>query len=417
MKLAIALSGGVDSAVAAKILKDYGHDLVGLFLKLWSDPTSSAQGGLRGTSPLFPDGKTCRRDNHCCDYQALEDARAVAAKLNIPFYVINAKSEFKKAVVDYFLTEYQNLRTPNPCIICNEKIKFDLLLKKALAIGCEKLATGHYARINQRSKIKDQNDKSKSKKEYHLLKGVDETKDQSYMLYRLNQNQLAKILFPLGEMKKIDVRKLAIKYNLPVKEKPESQEICFFADKDYRNFLRRYLPEKFFLPGEIVDIEGNVVGQHQGLLNYTIGQRKLIDQKSKIKNQNDKSKIKDKKPLYVVGFNQEKNQLIVGGNNEVFKKEMIVNSLNFIHNSEFIIQNSNLSVKIRYRHSEVTCKITSHPELVEGSSDNIKVIFAEPQRAITPGQSAVIYGRSPSREARFGRAKWDEVLGGGIIES
>ena len=386
MKIAVAMSGGVDSSVAAKILKDEDHEIVGLFLKLWNDPTSPE--GLRGASPKC----SVERENRCCNYQALEDARKVAAKLNIPFYVINAKDQFKRGVVDYFLAEYKNLRTPNPCIVCNEKIKFDLLLKKALAIGCNFLATGHYAKIIQKSKCKNQNDNSKCKIEYHLLKGGDETKDQSYMLYRLNQNQLSKVLFPLGEMKKSEVRKLAVNWNLPVKEKPESQEICFFADKDYRAFLRRYLPKKYFKPGDIVDAKGNIIGKHDGLLNYTIGQRKLVNQELGIMNYGNK------KPLYVIGFDEERNQIIVGNDEKVYKKKMVVSNLNFIHNSEFMIHNSDLLVKIRYHHPEIGC------EAIEQSSNRaIQVVFAKKQRAITPGQSAVFYCG-------------DEVLGGGIIQ-
>lgn len=416
MKIAVAMSGGVDSSVAAKILKDGGHDLVGLFLKLWSDPTSPPE--LRGASPI------CRRENRCCDYEALEDARKVAVMLDIPFYVINAKEQFKKGVVDYFLDEYKNLRTPNPCVVCNEKIKFDLLLKKALSIGCNYLATGHYARVTQKSKLKSQNYNSKLKNNniaieqsnnFSLLKGIDDSKDQSYMLYRLNQHQLSKVLLPLGEMKKSVVRKLAVKWDLPVKEKPESQEICFFADKDYRAFLRRYLDKKYFAPGEIVDANGNIIGKHDGLLNYTIGQRRLIDQRSclpagmaKIKNQ------KDKQPLYVIGFDAEKNQLIVGKDIEVYKKDMIVGNLNWIHR---LFQYSaecqsnrkikGLKVKIRYRHPEIPCEIKK-------TGNKLQVIFDKPQRAITPGQSAVFYSRDSSRGAL---AKWDQVIGGGVIES
>jgi tRNA-specific 2-thiouridylase len=351
MRLAVAMSGGVDSSVVAKILKDEGHDLVGFFLKLWSDPTS---------------GASCRKENRCCDYEALEDVRMVAAKLNIPFYVIDAKKEFKQEVVDYFLDEYQNLRTPNPCIVCNETIKFDLLLKKALSIGCEKLATGHYARVEGGK----------------LLKGIDETKDQSYMLYRLNRDQISKVLFPIGEMKKKEVRELAVKLDLPVKEKPESQEICFFADKDYRQFLKRYLDKKFFASGDIVDKNGKIIGRHDGLLNYTIGQRRLIDQQ-----------ISDgeKEPLYVIGFNKGKNQLIVGKDEKVYKKEMVVGNLNWLSDST-----EELSVKIRYRHPDFPCKI-------EKSGDKIKVLFEKPQRAVTPSQSAVFYVGY-------------EVIGGGVIE-
>ena len=376
MKIAVAMSGGVDSSVVAKMLKDEGNDLVGLFLKLWSDTTSSC---------------AARKENRCCDYEALEDARMVASRLGIPFYVIDAKTEFKEEVVDYFLEEYKNLRTPNPCIVCNEKIKFDLLLKKALSIGCEKLATGHYAKVEEMSGS------------HHLFKGLDGTKDQSYMLYRLSQDQLSKVMFPVGEMKKKDVRDLAIQWDLPVKEKPESQEICFFADKDYRAFLRRHLDEKYFTPGDIVDKNGKVIGKHDGLLNYTIGQRRLIDQLIA---------SGDKDPLYVVGFDKEKNQLIVGKDEDVYRKEMIVSGVHWIHDVHPNLNPGSLSVKIRYRHPDFPCKIMSprsrgsKNSLVDSrlrGNNRLSVLFEKPQRAVTPGQSAVFYCN-------------DEVIGGGIIE-
>jgi len=384
MKLAVAMSGGVDSSVVAKILKDQGHDCVGLFLKLWSDPTS---------------GPTCHKENRCCDYEALEDARMVAAKLDIPFYVIDAKVEFKKEVVDYFLEEYKNLRTPNPCIVCNETIKFDLLLKKALSIGCEKLATGHYARITEcHPELDSGSSKNGIPKQVRndncqLLKGQDETKDQSYMLYRLNQNQLSKVMFPIGEMKKKDVRELAVKWDLPVKEKPESQEICFFSDRDYRAFLRRYLDEKYFQSGDIVDASGKVIGKHDGLLNYTIGQRRLVDQVTSNKLQGDK------KPLYVIGFDSNKNRLIVGRDEDIYKKEMIVSDLRWISGCHPEFVSGSLAVKIRYRHPDVGVET-----IEQYDNKAIRVVFEKKQRAITPGQSAVFY---------IG----DEVVGGGIIES
>jgi len=378
MKLAVAMSGGVDSSVVAKILKDQGHDLVGLFLKMWSDPTCSA-----------------KKENRCCDYEALEDARVVAKSLNIPFYVINAEKEFKKMVVDYFLDEYKNLRTPNPCVVCNKKIKFDLLLRKALGIDCDKLATGHYARIVEDnsgiSKFEIRSTKQK-KSNFKLLKGIDETKDQSYMLYSLNQDQLGKIIFPIGGMRKKDVRDLAIKWNLPVKEKPESQEICFFADRDYRLFLKRYLPKKYFRSGDIVDTNGKKIGKHEGLINYTIGQRKRLEQEVWSK------KYGDKKPLYVIGFDIRNNQLIVGEDKDVYSDKMVVTDLNFIHDSQFIIHYSNLTVKIRYQHPAVECQIENI------SNKELKVKFKKSQRAITPGQSAVFYLE-------------DEVISGGVIES
>lgn len=377
-KIAVAMSGGVDSSVVAKILKDEGHDLVGLFLKMWSDPKCST-----------------KKENRCCDYEALEDARAVAQSLDMPFYVINVEKEFKKMVVDYFLDEYKNLRTPNPCIVCNKKIKFDLLLRKALEIDCNKMATGHYARIvednSEISKFEIQNTKQK-KINFKLLKGIDETKDQSYMLYSLSQDQLGKIIFPVGGMRKRDVRALAIKWDLSVKEKPESQEICFFGEKDYRSFLKRYLPEKYFKFGDIVDISGKKLGKHEGLINYTIGQRKGIDQKI--------FSGGDKDPLYVVGYNLPQNQLIVGEDKDVYKQEMIVGDLHWINSksdsSKF--KAKRLTVKIRYQHSAVECHVKNI------SNKELRVKFKKPQRAITPGQHAVFY-------------LGDEVVGGGLIKN
>ena len=229
------------------------------------------------------------------------------------------------------------------------------------------------------------------------MKGVDELKDQSYMLYSLNQDQLGKIVFPVGGMRKRDVRSLAIKWDLPVKEKPESQEICFFGDKDYRAFLKRYLPEKYFKSGDIVDTSGKKLGEHEGLINYTIGQRKGIDQKI--------FSDGDKNPLYVVGYDPKKNQLIVGHDEDVYKQEMIVGDLHWIDpkSNSSKLKAKSLSVKIRYQHPSVTCRIASHPELIEGSG-KLRVKFKKPQRAITPGQSAVFY-------------LGDEVIGGGVIES
>ena len=360
-KIAVAMSGGVDSSVVAKMLKDEGHDLVGLFLKMWSDPKCST-----------------KKDNRCCDYEALEDARAVAKSLNMPFYVINAEKEFKKMVVDYFLDEYKNLRTPNPCIVCNKKIKFDLLLRKALEIGCDRLATGHYAKV-----ICEDNN-------CRLFKGCDDKKDQSYMLYSLSQDQIRKVIFPIGSMAKKEVRALATRWQLPVHEKPESQEICFFGDRDYRTFLRRYLPGKYFKSGDIVDISGKKLGEHEGLINYTIGQRKGIDQKI--------FSGGDKDPLYVVGYDLKKNQLIVGHDEDVYRQEMIVGDLHWIDpkSNSSKLKAKSLTVKIRYQHPAVECQVKNI------SNKELRVKFKKPQRATTPGQSAVFY-------------LGDEVVGGGVI--
>jgi tRNA-specific 2-thiouridylase len=389
MKVAVAMSGGVDSSVVAKMMVDAGHDVIGLFLKLWSDPTCKVS-----------------RQNRCCDYEALEDARAVAKRLNIPFYVINAKAEFKKEIVDEFLNEYKKLRTPNPCVRCNEFIKFDLLLKKAHEIGSEKLATGHYARINNRAEIKNNNDKEKIIN-YSLYVALDKSKDQSYMLYRLKQKQLSKVLFPLGDYQKADVRKLAVKWNLPVKEKPESQEICFFGDKDYRSFLQRYLPARYFKPGDIVDQSGNVLGRHEGLVNYTIGQRKGVDQThTELVHRRGTEKLKGeeyKQPLYVTGFDVRKNQLIVGEDKDVYSKEMVVSDINWIDPKALKTYDLRLRTKIRYRHEAVDCKIEHSKTTRQQNGGIVKVVFDNPQRAVTPGQSAVFY-------------LGDDVIGGGIIQ-
>ena len=425
-KVAIAMSGGVDSSVAAKILKDQGYDVVGFMMKLWSDPDSC---GIR--------------ENACCDEQGVLDAKKVADQLGIPFYLVNAKEIFKKEVTDYFLNEYKNLRTPNPCVVCNEKIKFGWLLDFAKKTGCDYLATGHYARIaegnsgisntkflisNQFQNSNDLNIKNSDlnknlkleNKNLHLLCGADVNKDQTYFLYSLTQEQLSQIMFPVGQYTKEEVRAMAKKWDLPVFEKRESQEICFIHDKDFREFLKRNIPAKYFTPGDIVDKKANVLGKHEGLINYTIGQRKGIEQarglqisKSKLQISNKiqitKSKISkqigdeqfaigNKQPLYVVGFDAEKNQLIVGEDAEVYEDKMRVEVTSWINNiNESQASNiKNLKVKIRYRHPAVKCKIKS-------SGEQLEVIFDEPQRAITPGQSAVFYDG-------------DQVLGGGTIQ-
>lgn len=370
-RVAIAMSGGVDSSVAAKILIDQGYDVVGFMMKLWSDPSCPA---------------ACPRENACCDDQGVMDAKKVADKIGIPFYLVNAKEIFKKEVVDYFIKEYKDLRTPNPCVMCNNKIKFGWLLDFIKKTGCDYLATGHYARIVASEKQDLDNLIS-----YQLLKGVDANKDQSYFLYDLNQDQLSKIMFPVGGFTKEEVRTMAEKWELPVFEKRESQEICFIQDKDFRDFLKRNIPEKYFKPGDIIDLKGNIIGKHSGLINYTIGQRKNVNQELRIMNH------EDKQALYVIGFNQEKNQLIVGEDRDIYKNKMVIKDAHFIQNQESIIKNhGNLRVKIRYRHHAVSCTTIIH-------DSKFIIQFDEPQRAITPGQSAVFYCD-------------EEVLGGGIIQ-
>ncbi len=391
IKVAVALSGGVDSAAVAKILKDEGYDVIGLFLKMWKH-----------------DGVD----------DGLLESRKVAEFLKIPFYEIDAEAEFKRVVVEYFVSEYKNLRTPNPCTICNSQIKFKILIDKAVELGCSKLATGHYARVENAGNPKSQNLISNEisnnllANRYSLLAGVDKSKDQSYMLYRLNQEQLSKVVFPLGELTKKEVRGLAKKWDLPVAEQKESQEICFLQNTDYRDFLRRYLPAEYFESGDIVDMGGNVVGRHEGLMNYTVGQRKNINQTQNLKPKTQnvvagslpirRTTKQSKKPLYVVGFDRSKNRLIVGEDSKIYKKEMIVSNLNWIVSepTRYSLLATDLSVKIRSQAKLVGCRIANNESQI--TNHEIKVVFNEPQRAITPGQSAVFY-------------LGDEVIGGGVI--
>ena len=370
LRVAVGMSGGVDSAVAAALLKKQGYDVVGFMMKLWSDESCAVS-----------------RDNACCDEQGLRDAHKIADILDIPFYVVDVRKVFKDEIADYFIDEYKNLRTPNPCVKCNDRIKFGWLLDFAKKTGCEKIATGHYARILP-GMDSEQNRQRKS--HIKLMRGKDTNKDQSYFLYGLSQEQLDHIVFPLGEMTKPEVRALAKKMKLPVHEKGESQEICFIQEKDYREFLRRHIPSEFYQSGQIVNAEGKVLGEHTGLINYTIGQRKNVNQELRIMNH------EDKKPLYVIKFDVLHNRLVVGEDKEVYQIEMTVGDMKWISDKQLAIGNKRLTVKIRYRHEAVPCKI-------KDDGEGLKVEFEKSQRAITPGQSAVFYSE-------------EEVLGGGIIQ-
>ena len=337
------MSGGVDSSIAAAFLKKQGHDVVGIFMKFWKEP-----------------GKA--RENLCCSAEAKADARRIAGKLNIPFYVLDVRKEFKKKVVDYLIEEYKKGRTPNPCVECNRWIKFRFLFKKILELKADYVATGHYVRI----------------KHEKLLVAKDRNKDQSYFLWTLNQKQLKKILFPVGDYTKGEVRAMAKKWDLPVFEKKESQEICFIPDSDINKFLKKRLSFEALAKGEIITTEGKVIGKHEGLPFYTIGQRRGI-------------KIGGIGPFYVVDKDFKKNALIVAQgdfDDALFKKEFTVSKTNWINNVKFPLK---CNVKIRYLTPSV-------PAVIKGN----KVIFDKKQRAITPGQSAVFY-------------KGNKILGGGVI--
>lgn len=358
-KILCAISGGVDSSVAALILKQKGFEVIGIFLNLWSEDEEY---------------------NKCCSLEASRFARAIASQLKIKLYNLNYKEIFRKKVVEYFIHGYENAETPNPCTICNYQIKFGKLLKIAHNLGAKKVATGHYAKIIKKGKI------------FELHRGMDKKKDQSYFLWQLTRSSLASIEFPVGNMTKKSVRKLAKKYKLITYSKKDSQGLCF-TGKSNAIFLRKY-SKKLLEPGNVVDKSGKVIGQHRGLSFYTIGQREgfIID---KDKWRNNK---KDVPPLYVIKLMPEKNILVVGENKDVFQKKLIAGKINWLDDS-FRQFKGRIKVlaQIRYQHQAKPCTISYF------DNKKISVIFKNPERAITPGQSCVFYQKN-------------RVLGGGLIK-
>jgi tRNA-specific 2-thiouridylase len=357
-RVLVAMSGGVDSSLCAALLKEQGYDAIGVTMRLW-------------VSPEFEDeAKDSGRG--CCSLSAVDDARRVADTMGMPFYVLNFKEPFRLQVVDYFVEEYRRGRTPNPCIACNRYMKFDLLLKKAFELEAWYIATGHYARIEY----------DEASGRYRLKKAVDASKDQSYALYNMTQEQLSHTLFPLGGYLKTDVREMATQYGLAVANKPDSQEICFIPDDDYKRFLREETDVKQ-VPGPIVDTQGNVLGKHEGLMNYTVGQRKGLG-------------IAVGKPIFVVALDMEKNTLVVGDNQDVHVRSLIADDVNYIL-IDRLDEAKRVMVKIRYHAKEVPATLSP---LGEG---RVRIDFEEPERAVTPGQSVVFYDS-------------DDVVGGGTIQ-
>ncbi len=373
-RVVVAMSGGVDSSTAAALLVEQGYDVVGVMMRLWAG--------------AGPDGDAY---NRCCSPEAVADARAVCVRLGIPFHLLNFEAPFKEYVVDYFLDGYARGITPNPCLECNRRVKFAALLQQALALGADWLATGHYVRVTRDAQGRAA-----------LLKGVDPLKDQSYALAMLTQAQLSRAMFPLGGYTKPQVRQLARERNILVAEKSESQELCFVAD-DYREFLREQRPAAF-VPGPIEDTRGRVVGTHTGLPDYTIGQRKGLQ-------------MAVGEPLYVVALDAARNAVVVGRRHEVWRSEAAIAGVNWI-SGEAPTSGFDATVKIRYKSAEAPARVeplAAAPRPHVGarladcgggpqSGDRARIAFAEPQRAVTPGQAVVIYAG-------------DACLGGGLILS
>lgn len=384
-RIVVAMSGGVDSSVAAALLKEQGHEVIGIMLRLWSEPGVIEDDGLERVV-----------QNKCCSLEAVDDARRVARKLDIPFYLVNVEQEFKENVVDLFYQEYVAGRTPNPCLTCNRHIRFTVLLKRALALNADYLATGHYVRVDDHPLTGKR----------RLRRALDPEKDQSYVLHVLNQEQLAHACFPLGEYTKPQVRAMAAQRGMSVASKPESQEICFVAQNDYRGFIDRYASNRedeseeapvatgvpggrviqIPRPGPIYDQEGKTLGRHRGLAYYTIGQRKGLGLTSPL-------------PLHVLRIDSEQNALIVGPAEALLRSSCAVGKMHFL-SGETPTEPFRARVRIRYKAPEQEALVTPL------DAQHVQVTFSYPQRAITPGQAAVFYGGEDG----------EEVLCGGIIQ-
>jgi len=348
-RVVVGMSGGVDSSVAAALLVERGYDVIGVTMRLWTVAN--------------PDAPTGRKQ--CCSAEDIDDARLVARKLGIPHYIVNLERQFNEQVVDYFVREYAHGRTPNPCLACNEHIKFRALLERAIVLDARYLATGHYARRVERDG------------KYHLLRARDEEKDQSYVLYALGQEQLRRVLFPLGDFNKAQIREQARRFGAVIAEKPDSVEICFIPDNDYRSFVGARVPQP---PGAIVDERGAVVGRHAGVSSFTVGQRKGLGAFGERK--------------FVTAIKADENLVVIGPGERLLTTTLHARELRWTQ-GEPPPQGERLEVKIRYRHRPLPARLQLR--------DGLAVVeFEQPQRAVTPGQAAVFY-------------RDDEVLGGGTI--
>ncbi len=370
MKVVVAMSGGVDSSVAALILQEQGYEVIGVSMQLW-DYGEAEENGKVDTG------------GSCCSLDDLTDARRVADKLGIPFYILNMEKAFSREVVDYFVESYLSGETPNPCTKCNQILKFDLLLRKARELGVNLLATGHYARVVKKPE-------EGSGGAYRLFKGVDPAKDQSYFLFTMNQDELGSVIFPLGAMTKEEVRAYAREHDVRTAEKEESQEICFIPDDDYGGFIAERTPAvngansggDLGKPGDIVDKDGKKLGSHRGLFRYTIGQRKGLN----IGGAGG--------PYYVTGIEISANLLVVGPREELYSSGLVAREVNWVTTAPS--PDETVTAKTRYRHEGSKCVVIEAPDKC------VEVRFTKPEKAVTPGQAVVFY-------------RGDEVLGGGWI--
>ena len=354
-KVVVGMSGGVDSSVAAYLLKEQGYDVIGVTMQIWQEE----------------EPETVEENGGCCGLTAVDDARRVAQVLDIPYYVMNFKNEFKQNVMDYFVAEYLSGRTPNPCIACNRYVKWEALLRRSMEIGADYIATGHYARVEQLSNGR-----------YAIRNSVTAKKDQTYALYNLTQFQLSHTLMPVGAYTKEEIRQMAIDNHLPVANKPDSQDICFVPDGDYASLIAREVPDKVPREGNYVTKDGIILGKHKGITNYTIGQRKGLG-------------LAMGHHVFVTEIRPKTNEVVIGEAEDVFSNELRCSQINFM-GMEDLKEPRRVWAKIRYAHAGEWCVLERTGE------DEILCRFEKPVRAVTPGQAVVFY-------------EGEYVLGGGVI--